>query len=233
MDTSQTIVLLIAFASLIVSIISMLYARRAHNLDLQKHKSYLEQQDVFINAQKSYEYVHKDTIILLAEVVISNQLSRHTIIRYFSFDLKFLKPIVGNYISKELTFRVKANNGVSWGESDILTFSKEDNAESLVKKYMGTIDSVVRDRKKKSKIDFLDGLILETVPNVYNWQVIITLPLSLVNEAEEEEYYLNELVFNMHLDDDITRKAVASLGSSFLELHRVDIEEKHLDILFE
>ena len=220
MDTSQTIVLLIAFASLIVSIISMLYARRAHNLDLQKHKSYLEQQDVFINAQKSYEYVHKDTIILLAEVVISNQLSRHTIIRYFSFDLKFLKPIVGNYISKELTFRVKANNGVSWGESDILTFSKEDN-------------SVVRDRKKKSKIDFLDGLILETVPNVYNWQVIITLPLSLVNEAEEEEYYLNELVFNMHLDDDITRKAVASLGSSFLELHRVDIEEKHLDILFE
>lgn len=186
MNISPEVTTLIAFASLLVSILSIIYAHRALKFEKDKFAFEQSQKDLIIELDQYTQMAElKNHYVLLSNFRINNGTSVTQFVKYFFIWLSFKDN--SRYPAGSMRFGIDANGGTCGSEGSKafrdLIYSQ------------GGIDSVVTDinSKKRYFFDANNMTSIEPAPHSYAWKVLTVIPKSLLNELAAQSLKISKI----------------------------------------
>jgi hypothetical protein len=192
MNISPELTTLIALGSLVVSIISLIYARRVHKFEVEKYTTEQLSKDIIIDLKNTVIAELKDNYVLLSNFSIVNNTSSTEFVRYFSVWLYFKD---GNkFLSNYMHVGLDPNGGTCGGNRSLEVINLMDS--------LGGIETAVVDINSKQRIlfDINDMHIIEPAPFAYAWKALTVIPKGLMDELYRRYFQLSkvELIAILH-----------------------------------
>lgn len=224
MDFSTEVAVFIAFASLLVSILSFIYSRRAFNLDRLKYEELKTKSDIFIDVTDTNRYFYDDTVVLVSQLSISNNLKNEIIIRSIATDTIFKKQIIPGLFSFELKFSVAANSSFS-SMHGTRTTTADKIIDKLILSHKSEIRSYIREFDSKNTIQFDGAARIESGSRIFILEIVNLFPKKFWLEMKQLGYKIKgnniRMKFNNNIDreilSDVVRLAYGELDKSSAE----------------
>ncbi|MBE0681581.1 MAG: hypothetical protein IH589_06675 [Anaerolineales bacterium] len=175
MDVSTEIAILIALASLAVSVISVAYARKAYRFEVNKFRIEQAKKEFVIELEKNVIAELRDHYIILSEFNIQNGTQATAYIRYLTIWLYFKDN--SQMLPKYMRICLNPSGGRCGGSFPSMKISDTIDA-------MGGIETVVVDINTKNRLTFspTNMVKIDSVPQSYAWKAITVIPKNLLNE---------------------------------------------------
>ncbi|MFN8414665.1 MAG: hypothetical protein U0Z26_19970 [Anaerolineales bacterium] len=196
MSLNEIITLIIAFASLTVSISSFVYARKAYKFEIAKFQLEQQSKDVFLDFPEPILYKYGNYTILETKLQILNRSSAlklavyFNVILYFGSYWKFLMPSPKPMMT--ITAGIFDESAYLGGLTELTKVLNKQEA----------IRMVIVDAETKKRITFSqdDMKRIEPAPLSYSWIVYTIIPNSIINYLSKEGAELKslELQFMLH-----------------------------------
>jgi len=175
MDVSTQIAILIALASLTVSIVSVIYARKAYKFEVKKFGIEQAKKEFLIDLEKNVITELREYYVILSEFTIQNGTQATQYIRYLTVWLSFKDN--SRMLPKYMRICLDPNGGQCGGRFPSMKISEMIDA-------MGGIETVVLDINTKRRLIFspTNMVRIDPVPQSYAWKAITVIPKKLLNE---------------------------------------------------
>jgi hypothetical protein len=184
----------IAIASLLVSVLSFIYARKAYQFEVAKFKFEQSSQDVFLDFPDTLVSRHFDLsnlenpyTVLENNVLISNKSSASKLAVYFNIMLYFgfygKKPAISNPPKLKLTMGLLDSRALSAGLTEIFNFIESQES----------IRMVIVDAETNQRVTFSPDKMMkiEPEPHSYSWKVYTIIPNSVIEYLSSQNISLD------------------------------------------
>jgi hypothetical protein len=194
MPTKESLPLIIAFVSLVVSILSLVYAREAHKLDVAKFEIEQQSREILLDFTETIIYQHGDYTILETTLQIRNNTFIPKRALNFSINLYF-----GRYRKYLFHFApMMTLTAEIW--KDYVYPSGLIALYSFIDKY-DSIRMVVLDAESKERVRFSPDEVkkIDPPPISYLWEVYTIIPRSIIYSLASQNAELNRVGFDLRL----------------------------------
>lgn len=225
MQTSESVTLLIALVSLVISIFSMLYARRAFQFEIHKFNFEQFSKNVFIELKKTVIGELKCNFVLVTDFRIINRKPETVFVRSFVTSLYFNE--FKGLLKRNMRVDLPPDKGIYAGK-----FFSMDTSR-LVKSH-GGIRAVVIDLNSKRRLIFdRDKMVaIEPSPSSYAWRAITVIPRPVFEELETHHRLEKlELTITIHPGEHIVCSS-SSFAFYGIPKHSGDLKLTELAELF-
>lgn len=196
MSINEVTTLIIALASLIVSVFSFAYARKAYKFEIAKFQLEQQSKDVFLDFPETIRYQYGNYTILETKLQILNKSSALKLAVYFNVVLHF-----GLYWKFPMP-RPKPMMTIRAGIFDKSAYPSGLIELSQALSTKESIRMVIVDAETKERITFSQDEMkrIEPAPLSYSWKVYTIIPNSVINYLSSEGAELKslELEFMLH-----------------------------------
>ena len=180
MFTSDSLSILVAFASLIVSILSILYVRKALRFEQKKYKAEQSSKRIDIKHGMLVQGETDDFMELLYEFTLLNNTDATVHIKHINVILRFIsQKRFLFFFPQKLSIEI-GDNGTFfhiYGEPELTHIIKHDKRFGAV-----IIDA---NNSKKLRLSENTTLKIEAVPKVHAWKAHSVISKKLIDESTE------------------------------------------------
>jgi hypothetical protein len=194
MPPNEIFTIAVALTSLIISILSFLYARKAYQLDVAKFQIEQSSHDVFLDFTETLKYEYRDYTILETKLQIRNKSSVIKLAVYFNVNLCFGYYWKTPHFSSpkvELSIAIHDKSQLISSRNELFTFLERQEPTRFV----------VIDAETKREVTFSPDNTkrIEAEPISYSWVVYTIIPQSVIEYLESQEINLDLLKLDMML----------------------------------
>lgn len=196
MSLNEITTLIVALASLIVSIFSLAYARKVYKFEIAKFQLEQKSQDIFLDFPETIKYEYGKYTILETKLQILNKSSALKLGVYFNvilhFGLYWIFPMPRPKPMMTITAGIFDKSAYLSGLKEL--FNVLNKQES--------IRIVIVDAETKERVTFSQDEMkrIEPAPVSYSWKVYTIIPNSIINYLSSQNAELKslELEFMLH-----------------------------------
>jgi hypothetical protein len=196
MSLTEIIALIIAFASLIVSIFSFAYARKAYKFEIAKFQLEQQAKDVFLDFPETIMYEYGNYTILETKLQILNKSSALKLAVYFNVTLRFglyrIFPMPRPKPRMTITAGIFDKRAYLSGLIELVDVLNKQESVHMVIIDAETNERITFSQDKMKKID--------PAPSSYSWKVYTIVPNLTINYllSQNAELTSLELEFMLH-----------------------------------
>lgn len=228
MSPNEITTLILSVASLVVSIYSFVYARKAYQFELAKYQSEQQAKDVFLSFPETRKYEHGGYTILENNLEILNKSSSLKLAVYFNVTLRFGLYLKFPMPQPKSMMTITAGIFDEWVYLSGLTelFRALDKQE--------TVRMVILDAETRQRVTFSQDEMkkIEPAPQSYSWKVYTIIPNTVIDYLTSQNAELNLVEMEMMLHPkewktQSSRRFVTSFGTPSPEVlsHLFPIEQ--------
>jgi len=225
LSTLEFITILMAFASLTVSVLAFLYTRRSFNFEKYKFKvqetrtqEERKKTGIYLNVLKTERYETEDMLLLRTEFTISNRSLGDMYIRALSVLARFSSSSLWNAIkhgNAKFYFSIVPNSSVASFGGSYSIYWNDDWGE--LSAYTDDIRAIVRHLKTKNDVLDRDGwTLLEAGTTTHLWETVAIMPIAALKQAEELGYTLTSTGIQVYLQNEHKIESTSSVRICFV-----------------